>query len=145
MYPMNFIIFFFFLFLLSGCTTKEIENNNIPSVLWDSQTTINSTKVTTNEISSRSKVVKINQTYSVPRHSDETAMYQIEIDGDVLKSVYVSAVGVVDHESLRYIDSFNQEIGSEIKGKSLKEVKNISTVGWASITTDAFKNALKEI
>ena len=98
---------------------------------------------TRNESSSLPKVIKLNQTYTSPGWQDEVA-FTISLEGNTITEVKSETIKA--HEvSQKYQNGFAKDINSAVKGKTLEEAKEISTVAWASLTTGAFKKALKNM
>lgn len=64
--------------------------------------------------------------------------------GDTINSVKVKGSNE-NQVSEKYVQRFTNAINSEVSGKTLGEAKNIGTVGGSSLTTGAFKKALKSI
>lgn len=90
-----------------------------------------------------SKVVKINKTYVSPGWNDEIE-FSIKTNWDKIENVSVNMVKWSEI-STKLATSFWEWINSVIVWKTIEEAKNIDTVWWASLTTNAFKEALKDI
>jgi outer membrane biosynthesis protein TonB len=90
-----------------------------------------------------SKVVRLTQVYNSPGGQDEIG-FNVTIEGNKIKDI--SANTIKAHKvSQNYQDAFANEIGKAVIGKTLWEAENISTVAGASLTTGAFKKALKNM
>ena len=65
------------------------------------------------------------------------------LSGDVIKDLTVDS-NYDSRESERYVSGFESSIKSKVVGKKISDV-NLSIVGGASLTTDAFTEAISEI
>jgi len=120
---------------------SETENiNNMidsGSVIWISETWTSSSL--TNE-----KVVKLESTYLSPGWENDVN-FEIKTDKNwVITNVFCYIIEA-DKTSINYISWFNNIVDSVIKWKTIEEAKEISTVWGASLTTNAFKNAISKI
>lgn len=88
-------------------------------------------------------VKKLNQMYKTPGWDDEVA-FSIKMKWDKIENVMVETVKWSEI-STKMMKSFWDWINSVIVWKTIEEAKNISVVGWASLTTNAFKDALKNM
>lgn len=89
------------------------------------------------------KVMKLNQTYTSPGGEDEVE-FTVTMNGDTIENVAVKTIKGND-VTKKLQAAFWDAINSEIKGKTLTDVEALSAVGWASLTTGAFKKAVKNM
>jgi len=80
--------------------------------------------------------------YRVPS-GEENIKVSITIDKDVISDIKVN-LSKTDKQSLEYQTGFENSYKSLVLGKNIKEV-NLSRVGGASLTTNAFMEAIKSI
>lgn len=89
------------------------------------------------------KVMKIDKTYKSPGWDDKVS-FSIKLNWNKIESVAVTPVEWSE-KSREEMAEFGKSINSVVSWKTIEEAKNISVVGWASLTTNAFKEALKNI
>jgi len=86
--------------------------------------------------------------YAVPSHggssANETIEVKIDLDGQNRISSVETTHSGSDRQSARYQQDFDSEYKQFVVGKSIDEV-NISRVAGASLTTDAFMEAINQI
>ena len=80
--------------------------------------------------------------YRVPS-GEENIKVSITIDKDVISDIKVN-LSKTDKQSLEYQTGFENSYKSLVLGKNIKEV-NLSRIGGASLTTNAFMEAIKSI
>lgn len=102
-----------------------------------------STSTTETKIVQTWKVQKINKIYKSPGWDDEVS-FSVEMDWDKIKSVLVTTIKWGD-DSTKLMKLFGDSINKEVSWKTIAEVSDISAVWWASLTTIAFKEALKDV
>ena len=83
------------------------------------------------------------QTYRVPEGHSNTINVKITLSGDVIKELNIDS-SYNNRESEEYIGDFESSIKSKVVGKKINDL-DLSVVGGASLTTDAFNEAIKEI
>lgn len=81
--------------------------------------------------------------YSVPRGATENIEVKLTLKDNIVTSVQNTHVAN-EHESEQYQNWFEAAIQQKVVGKRIDEV-NLSRVGGASLTTEAFKKALSII
>lgn len=119
--------------------TNELPQVETPSVVEE----IENETTTTTEETDAEKIIELNQSYTSPGWEEKVA-FTITLDGEKIRSVAV--VGTSDNEiSGKRMQAFADAINGEISGKTLEEAKEISVVGGSSLTTGAFKAALKSM
>lgn len=129
-----------------GDIESTIENTWSDEKSWNTKvSTGNTNSGTVNNTSSisESKVTKLNKTYVSPGWNDEI-VFSIKTKWDKIENVTIEKIKW-DETSKKIIKSFWDSINNVIVGKTIEEAKNISTVWWASLTTNAFKEALKNM
>lgn len=89
------------------------------------------------------KVVKLDKVYTSPGWQDEVE-FSISLNGNVIENVETKLIKW-NNETKRQTENFNKNINDEIKGKTIEEAKNINIVWGSSLTTEAFKSALKDL
>lgn len=145
----NFIIVSIFLSLLS-CTNNKNDTtlNNIATETGSINNMINnidsnSWAINNNTTSTGSKIIKLDKLYMSPGWNDDV-IFNISTENNLITNVEV-VVTNANRTSKKYIDKFNQNINTALKWKTIKEAKNINTIWWASLTTNAFKDIIKDI
>ena len=79
-------------------------------------------------------------TYNTPEWQ-ETADFNINLDSE-WKVLNVSvSINSRERETKMAMENFNAEINKKVVGKKLSEI-SLDAIGWASLTTEAFKKAL---
>lgn len=130
----------------------EEVNSEVDKVIGEIESTIENTwsnmEVSTGTIKNtsstwESKVIKLNKTYVSPGGNDEIA-FSVKMNWDKIENVLVETVKWWDI-SQKMMKLFWDSINTSIVWKTIEEAKNISTVWWASLTTNAFKDALKNM
>ncbi len=74
-----------------------------------------------------------------------TATFDITTDSDGKITTMTAVMNSGDRKSDAYIARFNQSAKSQIIGKKISELSNISAIGGASDTTDAFISVLQNM
>lgn len=119
--------------------TKKIQTSPT-SAVQQNTTTSSSTNTTITPItpttSTSSNTVSKTLSYRVPRGSAST-LYSVTISGDTITQASASMTSG-DHESSMYNSRFNRSLASSVIGKNISEIKNLSAIGGASLTTEAF-------
>lgn len=119
---------------------ESAETEKTENVSWTTVTT-ESKPI---ETASSWKVQKINKIYKSPGWNDEVA-FSIELDWDKkIKKVLVETVKWWD-TSTQLMKLFADSINKEVVWKTITEAGGVVAVWWASLTTNAFKDALKEV
>lgn len=136
----KYIIFLIILIAISSCTdnkeetTKNIESNNDVELISDINNEVDS--LNTEDISSNNEIIKLDAKYNNARGEvDMTINYSLDNE---------SKIKTIEIDATTYnLKDFNKKAQSLI-WKTIEEAKNTElNVGWASLTNDAFKNALK--
>lgn len=83
------------------------------------------------------------QTYRVPEGHSNIINVKITLSGDVVKELNIGS-SYSNRESEEYVGDFESSIKSKVVGKKINDL-DLSVVGGASLTTDAFNEAIKEI
>lgn len=111
---------------------QEVEKIDNITTTWDEQSSINS----------EAKVLKLEKKYTSPGWEDQVE-FNITMNWNVIENVEANLLIWWDISKKR-TEAFNNEIMS-IKWKTIEEVQNMTVIWWSSLTTQAFKDALKEI
>jgi uncharacterized protein with FMN-binding domain len=82
-------------------------------------------------------------TYSVPKGATNTLAVTLSISGGKI-TVVDTANTIEDRESQEYVDSFSSRISSSVVGTTISDAY-VGRVGGASLTSNAFNNALDAI
>lgn len=122
----------------SATTTGSTSNSNTSTT-----NTSTSTNSTTTVTMYKDGTYSNSQTYRVPEGHSNTISVKITLSGDVIKDLTVDS-NYNSRESERYVSGFESSIKSKVVGKKISDV-NLSIVGGASLTTDAFTEAISEI
>lgn len=134
--------------LLASCGAKEIVTlevtNELPEVsvpeeILEEVLPIIET-LTKDENTEEFKVEVLDQTYTTPA-GDHDISFTIETNGGIIQSINVDSQEVKNPITLKMIGLFSGA-SSELEGLSIDEAKNIGVIGWASLTTGAFKTAI---
>jgi hypothetical protein len=140
--------------LLASCTNKEVENewesNENKQVLEeineevenmvqeiDTNTTMENTWTTD------SKVQKLNKVYTSPGWQDEVE-FSITMSWNTIENVDTKLVKWSEVSEAR-TKAFKDTVNTELKWKTLEEASKIKIIWGSSLTTEAFKSALKDI
>lgn len=131
--------------------TRNTQNQVVPqpaapvqettSVQVQAQTpaTITPTPVTPSAPTSQTKTVTKTVSYQVPEGS-ATNTFTVSIDADGTISSVTSTMAKGSHDSQMFNRIFASSISAQVIGKKPSSVANLSAVGWASLTTAAFKS-----
>ena len=80
-------------------------------------------------------IVKIDARYNNPAWEVDMVINYTLSDAGIIETIEVSATNYD-------LTEFNEEVKSQLVGKTINEAQNIE-IAWSSITTEAFKKALK--
>ena len=86
---------------------------------------------------------KATDPYYVPRSETNSISITVTVKSGLISAVQVSD-DYSDHESGRYVSSFESGISSAVVGQKIDQV-NVYRLGGASLTSDAFNAALSQI
>lgn len=89
------------------------------------------------------KVVKLTQTYVAP-DGEAKVEFSISLEGKIIKSVSLKNLAWSDIDK-KIEQKFADAINWVIAGKTIEDAKLLSSVGWASLTTNAFVVAIKNM
>ena len=81
--------------------------------------------------------------FQVPRRNTNTLKLNINIQDSKITNL-VADVITADEKSLEYKQTFLNEINKEVTGKKIQDL-DLSSVGGASLTTEAFMKIINEI
>ena len=81
--------------------------------------------------------------FQVPRRNTNTLILNINIQDNKITNL-VADVITADEKSLEYKQTFLNEINKEVTGKKIQDL-DLSSVGGASLTTEAFMKIINEI
>lgn len=129
-----------------GEIENTIENTWSNEKSWNTEVSTGKTNIGEFKNTSftwESKLIKLSKNYVSPGWNDEVA-FSVKVSWDKIENVSVEMVKW-DETSEKIIKSFRDSINTSIVWKTIEEAKNISTVWWASLTTNAFKAALKNM
>ena len=134
--------------LVVNAAKKPTDTTSTTPTPTDQPTTTVSPTVTATTIAGSVSSIKdgtysTTMTYAIPHGSQSTLTVKLVITNGKISDV-VSAYQAGDRESIQYQDWFDAEYKSLVVGKTLDEV-SLSRVGGASLTTNAFNNALSDI
>lgn len=140
-----FFVSFFVLLSLVSCwkTNEEVSvNNETQQVVNEVNNELTQTEQTTSWQSVESKVVKSKQVYTSPGWQDEVE-FSITVQWNVVENVQAQMLvgGDMSHKRTQ---AFNDWV-VELKWKTIEELSEIQAIWGSSLTTQAFKTALKEI
>lgn len=90
------------------------------------------------------KIIELKQTYNSPA-GEEYVGFRINMNGEKIDSVEVTPILTQNEISEKRISAFAEGITNAISGKTLAQAENISIVWGSSLTTNAFKEALKNM
>lgn len=90
------------------------------------------------------KVIELTQTYVAPP-GNETIDISMSLNWNTIENITVSPVWVENPISKKHISGFAENIQDTVAGMTLEEASEISIVAGASLTTWAFKKALKDM
>ncbi|MDD2870422.1 MAG: hypothetical protein PHS49_00395 [Candidatus Gracilibacteria bacterium] len=96
-----------------------------------------------NSANTETKVVKLNKVYTTPGGEDEVE-FNITMNGNLIENVDTKLIVGGDISQAR-TKAFSDSVNTELKGKTLEEAAEISIIGGSSLTTGAFKSALKDM
>lgn len=128
--------------LLASCTNKDekIENTEI----WDTKVieeTVNDIEKSMNSlddlIKDESKVQLINYKYSNPA---QEVNLNIEYNLDAENKISMISITSDNWDKLEWFNTAAQEV---LIGKTLKQASEVDLISGASLTTEAFKEAIK--
>lgn len=148
----SFLIFITFLTLVSCWNNTENTNNNINEETENINSMIedtNNTEANNNDSQmetswdSNWEILKLEKKYISPGWEDDV-VFNINIENWVIQNVNCD-INKANRESREYIGRFNDIINTVIIWKTIEEAKNIDIVWWASLTTNAFIQAINEI
>jgi len=94
--------------------------------------------------SSASKIITLKQNYTSPA-GEELVEFDIEMDGETITNVKMTPIEVKSEITEKRMAAFSDDINDAVVGKTLAEASDISVVGGSSLTTGAFKTALKNM
>lgn len=80
--------------------------------------------------------------YDTPVGEEENLL-SLSLDGNMI-TAYQFDISTANSTSERYQQEFAEELDQIIIGKSIDELAALDTLGGATVTTDAFTNALKQ-
>lgn len=130
--------------LVSGNTTSDTTavtaSNDTTTSAGSSSTT--STSSMTSSSTYKEGTYSATVSYYVP-HGTNSLTAKVTVSGKKITSVSVND-DYSDHESAMYIDSFESAIKSAVVGRDLGSL-SLSRVGGATLTTQAFDDALTTI
>lgn len=134
----------------STTTTSAAADQSTPSQAAATSTTSTTDTSTTSAVSSsttsstsyKDGTYKTTANYYVP-HGTNSLTASVTVSGGKVTAVSISN-DYTDQESGMYIDSFMSSIQSAVVGKSVDGL-SLSRIGGASLTTQAFDNALAKI
>jgi len=111
--------------------------------------TLSQIQDTTNSLENTSKtqsgsVTTLTQLYTSPA-GEEEVVFAVTMDGDTISHVEVTPKSPQSQISVTRMENFGKNINSEIDGKTILEAQDIGVVGGSSLTTKAFKAALKDM
>ncbi len=133
----------------SNTASNSTSQSAVASTSTSATTTcsINNTSTSTNTTATvtmyKDGTYSNSQTYRVPEGESNSIDVKITLSGDVIKDLTVDS-NYDSRESERYVSGFESSIKSKVVGKKISDV-NLSIVGGASLTTDAFTEAISEI
>lgn len=138
-------VFLIALTLLASCSQKSevaVETETAAPVEQTTAAVNNeiNTAVTTESIASNVIVEK--QRYELPGGKGEEELeFRVTMNGWVIESVEVSNLNTnkLSPPQQNFADAVNQAV----KGKAIKDVRELATIGGSSLTTEAFKEALR--
>ena len=81
--------------------------------------------------------------FQVPRRNTNTLILNINIQDNKITNL-VADIITADEKSLEYKQTFLNEINKEVTGKKIQDL-DLSSVGGASLTTEAFMKIINEI
>lgn len=126
---------------------SAVANNSATTTDSASNTSTTDTSANTNSTTTvtmyKDGTYSNSQTYRVPEGESNSIDVKITLSGDVIKDLTVDS-NYNSRESERYVSGFESSIKSKVVGKKISDV-NLSIVGGASLTTDAFTEAISEI
>jgi hypothetical protein len=137
---------------LQTCSTRKtvnvkctVPNENIDSSTYSGtfpssiiEDISSSTDLQSTSVGKRQFSVK----YNVPR-SVETMSFELTFGRGQMIEGFINKSSLSDRESREYHNKFNNVILEKIKGKTVEDLKDLSRVGGASLTTGAFVKALQ--
>ncbi|USN57858.1 MAG: hypothetical protein H6767_05830 [Candidatus Peribacteria bacterium] len=89
------------------------------------------------------KVVRLEQTYTSPAGNDSVA-FELSMNGETIEGITVTPL--TEHPvSIQRINSFGDIIGTFVTGKKVSELDELDAIGGSSLTTNAFKEAIKSL
>lgn len=124
----------------SGATTSASDANSTTSTSTDKSTSSNSTSTTSSSYKDGTYSASID--YSVP-HGTNSLTAKLTIKDGTVTAVNVDN-DYSDNESGMYIDSFENAIQGAVVGQDVGSL-SLSRLAGASLTTQAFNNALTTI
>jgi len=97
-----------------------------------------------NNTESQTKVVEINKNYDTPHWDHEEVKFTITLNDNIIEDIKAETIKWVDYTHTR-IASFSDHANELLKWKTIEEAWNIWVIWWSSLTTEAFKLALKDL
>jgi len=88
-------------------------------------------------------IIKLHKAYTSPWGTDKVT-FDISMSGDKIIGIKINEIKT-NPTSKVYIWFFNDNIWEVVKWKTIKEIRKIDTIWGASLTTNAFKEALKNL
>lgn len=116
-------------------TTQQANTNTTSST--------SSTPVTSNTSGIKDGTYSSSTDYSVPKGETNSISVTLTVKDGNITSVSTQN-DYTDHESAQFISSFKSSLSSKVVGKALKDFA-ASRIGGASLTTDAFNEAVSQI
>jgi len=90
------------------------------------------------------KTVSVQREYQNPSGTDRIGFSVIVDKDDVIMDTAVDVLA--SHEvSIERQEAFSKELPKALKGKKLKDIESIETVGGSALTTDAFNDSLEDL
>lgn len=123
----------------SSVTASSEDTTTTPSAPTASTTATSSSSSATTSAVFKDGTYKASTSYMVP-HGSNSLTASVTISGGKVTSVSVNH-DYADQESGRYIDSFESVLQGAVVGKSVDGL-SLSRIGGASLTTQAFDDAL---
>lgn len=131
--------------LLASCSQKSEVAVETETAAPAEQTTAAVNNEINNAVATESfasNVIVKKQRYELPGGKGEEELeFKVTMNGGVIESVTVKNLNINDLTPPQ--QNFADAINSVIKGKSINDIKELSVVGWSSLTTEAFKEALR--
>ncbi len=130
---------------VSSTTPTSTNDSGSESTTTESVSSVsssNSSGVTTPNNSYKDGTYSAKVSYYVPKASNDLTA-KVTVSGGTVTAVTVDH-NYYDHESERYIDSFENALQSAVVGKSIDGL-SLGRIGGATLTTQAFDDALTTV